>query len=262
MASFEQVKSDYDTQAEGYNDITHLPCFIVETELLGVALGDCTGLKVLDFGGGSGLHARQAVDAGAESVDIIDLSTEMLRVADDAEKQLGRVGKVRTFEADATKPIDHLHEKGLHKQYDLVMSNFCFDHATSREQLEDMWRNAISHLKPGGRFVGARVGNMKSKACADGRYGVTYKDFQDIPGGVRYRYIIHLNEPIEFEACSLELSYSGSTEIQEKLGLTNFEEIPFMSSKTVAANPEYWKTFLDDPSMAVLTATKAVTAST
>ncbi|KAI1859839.1 hypothetical protein JX265_010288 [Neoarthrinium moseri] len=261
MASFEQVKSEYDHQAQGYNDITHLPCSILQTELLGAALGDCTGLHVLDFGGGSGIHSRQAVDAGAATVDIIDLSTEMLRVAEDTEKQLGRTGKIRTFEADVTKPIDHLLEKGLRDQYDIVMSNFCFDHATSQEQLETMWRNAVSRLKPGGRFVGARVGNMKSKACADGKYGVTYKDFEDIPGGVRYRYRIHLNEPIEFEASSLDLSWKGNKEIIEKFGLTDVQEVDFMSAKTVRDDTAFWQTFLDDPSMAVVKATKAVSAA-
>lgn len=258
MASFDQVKNEYDSQAVGYNDTTHLPCDIVTTQLLEAALGDCRDLHVLDFGGGSGLHARQAVQAGATCVDVVDLSPEMLRVAEDAEKQLGRSGKIRCFEADVTQPMEGL---GLREQYDLVMSNFCFDHATSREQLEAMWRNATSLLKPGGRFVGARVGNMKSKACADGKYGVTYKDFQDIPGGIRYRYRIHLPEPIEFEASSLALSYSGSTEMHEKFGLTDVQEEPFTSAKTVRDDPEFWKLFLEDPSMAVVKARKALAVS-
>lgn len=255
MATFQEVKRDYDTQAQGYNDITHLPCNILETQLLEAALGDCTGLHVLDFGGGSGLHARQAVDAGAASVDIIDLSTEMLRVAEAEEKKLGRTGKIRCFEADVTKPIDHL---DLRPQYDLVMSNFCFDHATTRSELEAMWCNAISHLKPGGRFVGARVGNMKSKAATEGKYGVTYKDFQDIPGGVRYRYRINIKEPVEFEACSLALSYEGGTEMHRQFGLVDYEEVPYTSAKTIRENTLFWKSFLDDPSMAVVKATKAV----
>ncbi|KAL7940306.1 hypothetical protein V8C42DRAFT_337873 [Trichoderma barbatum] len=131
-----------------------------------------TGLKELDFGGGSGLHADKRSMLVQNPLTLLIPPLKCL-VADDAEKQLGHNGKVRTIEADVTKPVDHLHKKGLHKQYDLVMTNFCFYHATSREQLEDMWRNAISHLKPGGSFVGARVGNMKSKAYADSQYGVT-----------------------------------------------------------------------------------------
>ncbi|GAB0133977.1 hypothetical protein EsDP_00002365 [Epichloe bromicola] len=255
MATFQEVKHDYDTQAQGYNDITHLPCNILETQLLEAALGDCTGLHVLDFGGGSGLHARQAVDAGAASVDIIDLSTEMLRVAEAEEKKLGRADKVRCFEADVTGPLDHL---GLRPQYDLVMSNFCFDHATTRPELEAMWRNAVSYLKPGGRFVGARVANMRSEAATGGKYGVTYKDFQDIPGGVRYRYRINVGEPVEFEACSLALSYEGGTEMHRQFGLVDYEEVPLTSAKTIRDDPAFWKTFLDDPSMAVVKATKAV----
>jgi hypothetical protein len=36
------------------------------------ALGDCTGLSVLDLGGGNGVRARHAVNLGAIAVDVVD----------------------------------------------------------------------------------------------------------------------------------------------------------------------------------------------
>jgi SAM-dependent methyltransferase len=51
-------------------------------------LGDCTGLKVLDVGGGSGLHARKAIDAGATVVDVVDISPEMMRAGQEIETSL------------------------------------------------------------------------------------------------------------------------------------------------------------------------------
>ncbi|KOS23056.1 Malonyl-O-methyltransferase [Escovopsis weberi] len=256
MATLEQVRREYDSQAEGYNDISHLPRNVLKAQLLEAALGDCTGLHVLDLGGGPGLEARQAISAGAATVDIVDLSDEMLRVALETEEKLGRSGRVRGFQADATQPLAPLRARGLRDQYDLVMSNFCFDHASTRGQLEAMWRNATDLLRPGGRFVGARVSNMRSEAGTSGKYGITYKDFHDFPGGTRYRYRVHLREPIEFEVSTLELSYGGSTEIMEMCGLTEIEELPPQSAKTVRDDPEFWDLFLRDPSIAVVKAVK------
>lgn len=45
---------------------------------------------MLDLGGGSGLHARQAVDRGATHVDIVDVSPAMLEEGKSTSARLGR----------------------------------------------------------------------------------------------------------------------------------------------------------------------------
>ncbi|KAK4546287.1 hypothetical protein LTR36_001964 [Oleoguttula mirabilis] len=93
----------------------------IEDQLMTTALGDCTGLKILDMGGGSGLHARKAVDAGAEVVDVVDISPSALHVGQELEGQLDREDKIRWHIGDATKPFDHL---PLEKAgYDVVIAN-------------------------------------------------------------------------------------------------------------------------------------------
>ncbi|XXG95304.1 hypothetical protein Hte_001565 [Hypoxylon texense] len=253
MASFDQVKKEYDSQASTYGDYTATPLGKLETQLVTSALGDCTGATVLDLAGGTGLRARQVLAQGAASVDVVDLSPEMLRVG---QETTDPAADVRWFAADVSQPLDHLPLR----DYDLVMANWVLDHANSVAELEGMWRNIVGRLRPGGRFVGVRSGDPRSPAVADGaaRYGVTYKGFEDAPGGagVRFRYVIHLDPPLEFEASSLEVSYSGSTAMHDKFGLRDVRTEPYENAEVVRSDREFWKVFLDQPSLVVVKATK------
>ncbi|KAI1081505.1 S-adenosyl-L-methionine-dependent methyltransferase [Whalleya microplaca] len=257
MPSLEGVKKEYDDQATAYDDyLTTLPYGIMETQLVGSALGDCTGARVLDLGGGTGARARQALAAGAAAVDIVDLSPEMLRIGESIEAALKRrEGAVRWLVADVSKPLDHL---PLRREYDLVMANWVLDHARTVDELEGMWRNIAAYLRPGGRFVGVRSGNPRAPCVANGevKYGITYKDFVDVPGGVHFRFVVHSNPPIEFEASSMEVSYSGSTAMHEKFGLCEVETEPYENAEIVRSDPEFWKLLIDDPSLIVVKAKK------
>jgi ubiquinone/menaquinone biosynthesis C-methylase UbiE len=88
-------------------------------------------LTILDLGGGNGQYARNAVDLGAELVDVLDISPAMLALGIEAEEKMGREGKIRWFEADATKALHRL--PLIPGGYDVVMCNWLFDHATTGE---------------------------------------------------------------------------------------------------------------------------------
>lgn len=129
MQDFTKIKAAYNSNSSSYNDYTTLPFGILERQLLDSALGDCTGLTVLDLGGGTGLKARQVLDHGAASVDVVDISADMIRTGQAIDAQAGREG-IRWYEADISQPLDYL---GLNdgRPYDLVMANWVFDHADS-----------------------------------------------------------------------------------------------------------------------------------
>ena len=227
---------------------------IVETQLVAYALGDCKDLTILDLGGGTGLRAREALDHGAKAVDVVDLSQEMMRIGEEIEKGLKR-DKIRWFEADLTQPIDHLPLTN----YDLVMANWVFDHANTMDELEAMWRNVVLKLKPGGRFVGVRSANPNCPAIVDGRYGIRYKDHVDVPGGIKFRYVANTTPPIDFEACSMEVSFSGSTDMHGKYGLYDAKIEPYENAEILRNDPGFWKLFLEEPSLAVVSAKKKKT---
>ena len=55
----------------------------------------------------------------------------MLALGIEAEEKLGREGRIRWFEADATKTLDRV--PLVPGGYDIVMCNWLFDHATTGE---------------------------------------------------------------------------------------------------------------------------------
>jgi ubiquinone/menaquinone biosynthesis C-methylase UbiE len=254
MADPAQIKQEYDSFAPEYNNQYSItPAATVEGQLIGLALGDLTGLTVLDVGGGSGLHAREAIDLGAAAVDIIDISPGMMKVAEDIEKSLGR-NVMRFFEADAAKPLSHLPLRP--EGYDVVMANWVFDHTETREVLAAMFENVVGNLKTGGRFVGVRVANLHSENLRTGKYGVTFKAFKPVPGGFKYSVVMHCTPPIEFDAATLDILRASSAEVYEQAGLTNVELVPFEAAEAVQKDAEFWKELVADPFFAVVKAVK------
>ncbi|KAI1080705.1 methyltransferase-like protein [Whalleya microplaca] len=251
MASAEVSRGEYNDQGVDYDNIfPTISIGILETQLLISALGDCTDLAVLDLGGGSGLRARQVLDLGASSVDVVDISLEMLRCG--KTREYGN--RITWHEANISKPLDHLPLQ----TYDLVMANWVMDHAATMAELEGMWANVTAYLKPGGRYVGTRSGDPYAPAALDGKYGMRYKDHQSIPGGVQFRYETASTPPIDIEATSMEISYSGSTELHAKFGLSEVEIEPYENAEVVRKDNEFWKLFLDKPFMAIVKAKKEI----
>lgn len=245
---------EYDGNAGRYSDYaTEFPFAKLETELFQAALGNCAGLTVLDLGGGSGLKAREAVDAGATVVDVVDISVEMMRAGQEVEKSLGREGRIISWHTgNVAQPLTHL---PLRPSYDLVFVGWTFDHAHNVAEYEGMWRNAATYLKPGGRFIGIRVGDPRS-ATWDGRYGTLTSAFQETADALNYRYALLLDPPLEFEASSIDISMKGSTELPEKYGLTDFSSVPPEEMSVIKADPDFWKPFVDNPGFVVFQARK------
>jgi SAM-dependent methyltransferase len=257
MAASEKIQ--YDKVATQYKSYDDLPMAKLEAELIRKALGDCTGLKVLDLGGGSGTHARQAVNAGAELVDVADISEAMMQIGKEIEAQAGRDGRIRWHFADASKPLA---EQGVDLlppgQYDIVMANWVFDHAHTVQDLTGMWENIAASVKPGGKFLGIRVirPGIWAEHVKVGKYGGKYEDISEIPGGVKCRVILMTEPPFSFGGTMMEDSYNMTNEVPRKLGITDFEALPAEESEVVTKDPEFWKEHLEEPLFAVVTARK------
>ncbi|KAJ4297313.1 hypothetical protein N0V88_004231 [Collariella sp. IMI 366227] len=225
----EQTKLEYDSFAPAYDSShTKSPLRKLEYQLIRHALGpSLTGLTVLDLGGGSGVHARQALELGAASVDIIDISPGMLQVAANAEKALGRERAMRFFEGDAAKSLAHLPLRG----------------------------------EGPGRFVGIRTSNPESSSARSGKYGVVLKEHRRIPGGVKFVVVVDGDPPVEFEAGCPDVLRSKGLEAKglkpyKRFGLTEVEFMPFEAAAVVQRDPEFWKDYVEDPFAVVVRAVK------
>lgn len=249
------IDKEYDSIGRQYNSITDLPIFQLEWLFVERALGDCTGKSVLDLGGGTGLHARQAIDHGASFVDNVDISPGMLRDGESTSTGLGRKDSIRWLEGDISKPLDHL---DLVDAYDIVIIGWTFDHAESDDQLEGMWRNVSRFIKPGGRLVNVRIANPQSPAAKSGKYGIHFTDFQDLPGGLSYKYHAATTPIFSCPGTTMTASmdFQQAKAISEHHGFVDYQKVPAEELQIVKDNPEFWQLYLQEPFFVCVTAHK------
>lgn len=263
----QKVATAYNTQALLYEDyVVNTPAGRLETELYLTALGDPTGLRILDLGGGTGVRARQAVERGAQSVDVVDLSAEMMQIGQDEAERVGLGDRIRWFQADVSRPLSGEKSNGAvaplrfeedkKGTYDVVQANWVFDHASSPEALEGMWANAVGYLRPGGRFISVFVPEPQKAALVVSKYGTKLEDFHDIPGGLRYRCTLYSDPPMVFEGHSMQVMSSGSSEMFEKFGLEDIRVLLAEDTTVVKSDPEFWKEAVQNPIMRFVVARK------
>ncbi|POS72393.1 hypothetical protein DHEL01_v209214 [Diaporthe helianthi] len=249
------VADEYNAQASDYETFTvTTPIGRLETELYLTALGDPNGLSVLDLGGGTGLRARQAVERGASLVDVVDISAEMLFVGKEAASTLGVGDRVRWFEADVSQSLRHL---DLKDSYDIVQANWVLDYVGTPEVLDRILTTAVKYLRPGGRFICVHVANPKSSILKSNKYGVSYTDLEEIPGGLKYYVNLWgTGPPVKFGGVSLEVLYSGSLAMFKEFGLVDAQVIPVEKTEIVKEDPGFWKDCVEEPIIEFVTALK------
>jgi SAM-dependent methyltransferase len=106
------------------------------------ALGDAKGLRVLDFGCGSGVYSRLLADQGAGVVGM-----------DVAE---GMIAHARNIEMKKRQGIEYVTgelPRSLIGSFDLVLAVYVMPYATTYQALVEMCRTAARALRPGGRLV-------------------------------------------------------------------------------------------------------------
>lgn len=116
------------------------PNLVMEEPAVRRALGDVTGLRVLDAGCGDGTHARSLLDAGAAHVTAFDGSTAMVdrarAVLAGRDAQVSH-GALEDFEAAGP-------------DVDLVVARLCLHRVADAD---DALRRLASALVPGGRLL-------------------------------------------------------------------------------------------------------------
>lgn len=140
------MDKQYNLLADKYDILLNATPFrpYIEAYTFFSILGDVKGLRVLDLATGTGYYARACAKMGAAEVVGIDVSDQMIGVAQHAEadEPLGvryEVSDAGQFKAD--------------QPFDLVIAVYLLHYAPNREILQAMCQNIADNLKPGGRFV-------------------------------------------------------------------------------------------------------------
>jgi ubiquinone/menaquinone biosynthesis C-methylase UbiE len=139
------MSTDYNKIADEYKYSKSLPWRkYLEANTLFKIAGDVTGKSVLDLACGEGFYTRLYKLKGAAEVVGVDLSEQMIVLANEAEKAdpLG----ITYFVGNAL-------DLDLGRQFDLISASYLLNYSENESQLQTMCNVIAKHLKPGGRFV-------------------------------------------------------------------------------------------------------------
>eukprot|EP00656_Telonema_subtile_P025580 TRINITY_DN27621_c0_g1_i2.p1 TRINITY_DN27621_c0_g1~~TRINITY_DN27621_c0_g1_i2.p1 ORF type:complete len:239 (-),score=41.89 TRINITY_DN27621_c0_g1_i2:39-755(-) len=109
------------------------------------ALGDVSEQHILDLACGSGHFSRELRKRGAASVTAVDISPEMIAMAE-AEETTAPLGNI-TYHVGSASQYEAV------QLVDCVTAQYLFPYAKERAELDQMCGAACAALKPGGRFV-------------------------------------------------------------------------------------------------------------
>jgi len=139
---------EYDDFSLPYHESKLLPFRTLERETFLATVGDVRGKSVLDLACGSGYYTRLLKAAGARIAVGVDISAEMIHLAEreEARNPLG----VTFVQADA-KEIDIV---ALGGPFDVVVCTYLFNYARTVPELIDMFATVRRAVADTGRVVG------------------------------------------------------------------------------------------------------------
>ena len=140
------IEAAYDKIAKEYQDSKQLPFRkFLEAHTLFQLWGDVRGRDVLDLACGDGIYTRKLKEMGGNKIVGMDLSSQMVSLAEKAEKE-NPIG-VKYLVGDAA----HCEKIG---NFDIVLAVYLLNYAKNKKQLTQFLQNIFMNLKPGGRLIG------------------------------------------------------------------------------------------------------------
>ena len=240
----------YEAIAGLYQDSKQLPFRkSIERYTLFEALGDVRGLTVLDLACGGGFYTRLLRRAGAAAVTGVDVSREMIRLAerDEEREPLGCTYVCRDaadFEPAAGAA-------------DVVVAMYFLHYAGTREKLVRFCRVCHDALRPGGRIVGFNdnVMNPPRGTVSFRKYGIEKTGPGTPYEGAPIRYRLTNGDGSEIEFNNYFLKPQTYDEAFDEVGFRDFRWLGVSLEPGERGNP-FWDDFLRDPPVIAFSATK------
>lgn len=233
--------AEYDSIASGYSDSKQLPFRVhIERHTLFQTLGDIRGAHVLDLACGDGFYTRLLKEAGASSVTGVDLSAEMIRLAEESEcrRPLG-CSYVRADAGDfrASEPVD------------LVVAAYLLNYARTREELVRFCRVCRDSLRPGGRFVGLNDNPRvpPDRSVSHLKYGFDRRcDRVPLQDGDPIYYVFPTADGSSFGFTNYYHSPATYQAVFRDAGFRDFRWVP-MAVDPAQAGDSFWDDFMRSP---------------
>lgn len=241
--------NSYDAIAEQYKNSKQLgfrKC--IEEYTLLKLIGDVSNKKILDLACGEGIYTRKIKALGAAKILGVDLSSEMIKLAE-AEELKNPIGcEYLVNDALALGKID---------DFDIVMCMYLFNYAQTKEDLLEMCKVVFLNLKPDGKLVGFNDNplNKLENYANYKEYGFIKESTAERNEGDFVRYVIFNPDGTEFSFNNFYLSPKTYEDCFKEAGFKNFRwEGPFLDTKVT--DIEYWDIFFNDPPLIGFSAEK------
>jgi SAM-dependent methyltransferase len=245
--------TQYDAIALDYQKISAaVPLRDAEWYSLRVRLGDLTGLSVLDLACGDGMGTRLLKRWGAERVVGVDISPQMIALAQQQEEAQPLGIEYRIADAATLGKIG---------EFDRVAAAYLLHYAENREQLRRMAQTVYDNLAPGQLFV-ASIANVLQppQPIVDHRkYGFSFRLLDDtLHEGARLRGTLYLGErTVDFDFHWLP--WEAYEEAFRAAGFSSWTIEPFLippdSDRTRGEG--FWDEYLAAPSAMHITCHRA-----
>lgn len=242
-------ENSYDAIAEQYKNSKQLgfrKC--IEEYTLLKLVGDITNKQVLDLACGEGIYTRKIKNLGASNILGVDLSVEMIKLAE-AEEQRNSIG-CEYLVKDALN-------LGKIGDFDVVMCMYLLNYAQTKAELLRICEAIYINLKPAGKLIGFNDNPMnKLENYANYKeYGFIKESTSLRNEGDFVKYIIFNPDGTEFSFDNYFLSPQTYEECFQETGFKNFTwEGPFLDEKV--SDTEYWDVFFNDPPLIGFSAEK------
>ncbi|MFN6560869.1 MAG: class I SAM-dependent DNA methyltransferase [Nostoc sp. ChiSLP01] len=249
------MASVYDSIALQFQKLNKLPYRLYgEAYTYLNLIGDVAGKSILDLACKEGFFTRLLFSYGPARLVGVDISSKMIELA-------------RLEEPSGSKKIEYIigdvTEVGSLGSFDLVVSSYLLNYASTKEQLLKMCQTIAIHLKPGGRFVGLNNNLELPREFyhKHEKYGISRKCTQSLKEGTPITLtltIVHDGEPISI---SFDNYYLSKATYKWALMSAGFKEIcwhqPKISPEGIQKfGFEFWQDYIDYPDMVGITCIK------
>jgi toxoflavin synthase len=143
------MAEQYDNVGSKYEQFKNTaPLPIPERHTFLKLVGDLRGKSVLDLACGAGHYTRMLKEHGAERVEGVDISPEMVQLARGKEQENRQGIQYHVSDAAALPRLGG---------FDLVTAVYLLNYASTRDELLRMCRSAHTNLEEGGRFIAVTI---------------------------------------------------------------------------------------------------------
>jgi len=216
-------------------------------------VGDVRGRRVVDLACGEGFFTRKLKRAGATRAVGIDISREMIALAESHEAAEPIGCEYRVEDARAA---------GAERDFDLSVSGWLLVYAHDRAELAVMCRGIADRLRSGGRFVTLTTNPALREFGREPdyrKYGFDIEVADTAAEGAPIVWTIHLDEHTSFEIENYYLPVEVLVSSLRDAGMRDVR----VHALTLAPDPRagdedgYWSEFLRYPPAIMLDGVKA-----